>query len=129
MSIALLAASAIAVQAQQFTLDCVGTMRSSTTYAAEAVHPAAMRVSIDLERMVWCFDACDSPDGIAEANPAQIVLQREGDDRVTIHDTVNRITGAYAGFIEIRSDDGTITIETEAKCALGDYQPIPEASF
>lgn len=115
--------------AQQFDLICSGQMDSWGADQVITRKESVSRARIDLERNLWCWDACERVFVIDHVDAVELKLadaRRPDGGRTEI--TVDRITGRFYNSISIR-DPMHFDTMTIGKCEPAPYTVIPRAAF
>lgn len=125
-----LAAALLLVQSpQQFDLECVGTITTDGSRGDRRETPWFGRYHIDLDKRLWCMNACPQPQNIHEITNAAIVFEERVNETTRSTTSVNRATGIHQSHLRIATPTSWLTMVTDARCTVAEYTPIPEGRF
>jgi hypothetical protein len=109
---------------QQFDLICTGTSVISGGGTPAETTPFNPRLRLDLDRMVWCYNDCQSVDQVNRASPMTIFLNtvfQGGNFEMRI----DRATGLLSLIISADGVTGTFS----ARCEAAPHTGIPQPRF
>jgi len=107
-----------------FNLVCGGTMRTGPLGLAlpeSGGAPFAITYRIDLDRQLWCSDACDTTEPIASVLDGQILLREQYDPNGS---RVIAFTPATGRFTDTRIEGETATLRSGV-CEAAPFTGFP----
>ncbi len=130
MTLSAILAVVLAIQSpQQFDLICENTTRTQSSVMAPETETGTVRVRLDLDRMVFCFDDCENVLAIVAANSSEIILNSKNDAEAVQETSISRVSGEYVGRLSVDMGSYTVQMDTQGQCRPSAYTPIPEARF
>jgi hypothetical protein len=132
-SVGVLLAAALATApapANQFNLECKGTLSSESFYAGKKAEPYAYTYRIDLSAKKYCDGECKVLRDVADVQPTVIVLEPDQDissstEKKFSSGSIDRETGRHSVLVTSGRREDILILRWEGQCERQPFSGFP----